>query len=182
MKNTFRLICNIVLGLAVAALGVLILTNKESFIKIAMIGAGIVAVIEGFAGFLNIRRWQFEGTTKTISIVRASLMLILGCLAVYAPFSTATFLVTTFVYIFAVGLVFSAVVDIQNIVVLKGLDPDIPRTSLVWDALIDFVLAVVLFVNPTSIMSVAVTIIGIVAIVLGIVYVVYTIKLYRYEN
>jgi len=182
MKSTFRLICNILLGVAFAALGILILNNKESFIKIAMIGAGIVAIIEGLSGFFNVGKWQFEGVTKTLSIVRASLMLILGCLSIYAPFSTAKFLVTTYVYIFAVGLVFSAVVDIQNMVVLKRIAPELPRTSLIWDALIDFVLAVILFVNPTKIMGMAVTIIGIVAIILGIVYVVYTIKLYRYEK
>ncbi len=182
MKNVFRLIWNILIGLCFTVLGVLVITNKESFVKIAMLGAGIVALVEGVAGLINIGKWQFEGATKTLSVVRASLMIILGLLAVYAPFSTAVFMVTTFIYIFAVGLVFSAVVDIQNAVVLRKIDPELPITALIWDALIDFVLAVILFANPTSIMGVAVSVIGVVAIILGIVYVIYCIKLYRYEK
>lgn len=182
MKNVFRLICNILLGTAFAVLGILILANKESFIKVAMVGAGVVAVIEGLSGFFNVGKWQFEGATKVLSVVRASLMLLLGLLAVYAPFSTATFLVTTYVYIFAVGLLFSAVVDIQNLVVLRRIAPDLPVVNLIWDALIDFVLAVILFVNPTIVMGVAVTVIGVVAIIIGLVYVIYSVKLYRFEK
>jgi len=181
MKNNGlgRLIWNTLVGIIIVVGGILIIANQEAFVKVVMVIAGLFAILVGIYTLVNLFKWQFRGTTKVLAICKGILTIILGALAVYSPFAAAEALFTTFIYIFAVGLVISAVVAVQNAYALHKLNAALPVSGFAWEALIDVIIAIVCFINPSEIMGVAVTVIGVVAILLGIVTVFTGFRVYR---
>ena len=163
-----RLVWNTLIGLVIIVGGILIIANKSAFISIVMVIGGIVAVLEGIYTIVGLFRWHFHGATKGLAIVKGILMVALGAFAVCAPFAAGEALFTTYLYVFAIGLILSAVVAVQNAYVLHKINAAMPVSGFAWEALIDVIIAVVLFTKPTEIMGIAVTVIGIVAIGFGL--------------
>lgn len=174
-----RLIWQIVLGLVIITGGVLIVSKQEAFVKVVMVVAGIVALIEGIYTLVNLYRWQFTGATKTAAVIKGIMMIVLGVIAVCAPFATGQALFTAYIYIFAAGLVISAIIAVQNAYMLHKINAAIPVSGFAWEALIDIVVALILFCNPTKIMGIAVSVIGVGAIVFGAATIAMGFRTYR---
>ena len=181
MKNNGvgRLIWNTLVGILIAVGGILIIANQEAFVKVVMVIAGIFAILVGIYTLVNLFKWQFQGPTKVLAICKGVLTIVLGAFAVYSPFATGAALFTTFIYIFAIGLVVSAVVAVQNAYALHKLNAALPVSGFAWEALIDVIIAILCFINPTEIMGIAVTVIGVIAILLGAVTVFTGFRVYR---
>ena len=169
MNKVLKLIWHCLLGLILIVVGFLIITNKTAFIKILTVSAGVIAFLEGLYTLINIHKWQIVHTTLFLAYFKAFSLMVLGPLAVYSPFATAQFLTATFVYFFAVGLIFSAAISIQNAIIIHKSNSEIDVSRLIIDALIGIIFSIVLFINPEVILDLAITIIGIVAIIVGVV-------------
>ena len=178
-KGLGRLVWNTIIGILIVVGGILIITHQEGFVKVVMVVAGIVAVLEGVYTLVNLFKWQFEGATKTLAICKGVAMIVLGGFAVYSPFAAGAAFFTTFIYIFAIGLVISGSVAIQNAFMLHKINAALPVSGFAWEALIDLIIAILCFINPTEIMGIAVTVIGIVAILLGILTVFTGFRVYK---
>ena len=62
---------------------------------------------------------------------------------------------------------------------LHKINAALPVSGFAWEALIDLIIAILCFINPTEIMGIAVTVIGIVAILLGILTVFTGFRVYK---
>jgi len=181
-KGLGRLIGNTALGLVIAVGGVLTISNQEAFVRVVMVIAGIVAVLEGIYTLVNLFKWQFKGSTRILAICKGVAMIALGAFAVYSPFAAGEAFFTTYIYVFAVGLVLSGTVAIQNAYVLHKINAALPVSGFAWEALIDLVIAIICFVNPTKIMGIAVTVVGVAAILLGALTVFAGFRVYKRLN
>jgi len=182
MRGMLRLFYGILKGLVLVLAGVLMVTNQESFVKVIMVAAGLVTLAEGLYTLFSLKRWSLEKTTRTLAIVKGLVLVVLGILALVSPFAAGVALATTFCYVYATGLVFSAVIAMQNGYVIHKLDSSIKVSDFVFEALLDILIAVVFFVNPARIMGIAVTVIGVLGIVAGVAVIIAAFRFYRLEK
>lgn len=178
-KGVGRLIWNTIIGIVIIAGGIMTISNQEAFVKVVMVIAGIVAVLEGIYTLVNQFKWQFTGPTRTIAICKGIAMIALGAFAVYSPFAAGAAFFTTYIYVFAIGLVISGIIAIQNAYMLHKINAALPVSGFAWEALTDIVIAIICFINPTKIMGIAVTVVGVAAILLGAVTIFAGFRVYK---
>lgn len=167
----------LVLGVLAIALGVLIFIYCNSFVTIMMIAAGLGAMSDGLYTLFSIKRWHFDSTTKTLAIVKGLVTTLLGLAAVLVPMFVAQTAITILVYAFAIGLVFSAVVSFQNAATARTFLPGVPIDHFIFEGVISILVAILLFANPTAVLTTFAKIIGIIIAVAGVVSIIWAFRL-----
>ena len=163
------LLVTVCIGAVILALGILIINHTESFLKIIMIAAGIGAFLDGFYTLMGVKKWKFTDLTKNLALIKGFESLTLGIAAVLvALFATDTAL-TVMVYIFAISLVFNAIVALQNSAVAGKFGIEDRRKSFIVEAVIEALIALLLFFKPVETLVKVVQILSIGFIVIGVI-------------
>lgn len=169
----------LVFGLIVIAVGVLIFIYSEYFVTILMIAAGVGAICDGFYTLFSIKGWRFSSATKTLAILKSIVTILLGLAAVLVPMFVAQTAITILVYAFAIGLIFSAVVSFQNAATARSFLPGIPIDHFIFEGIVSILVAVLLFTNPTAVLTTFAKVIGIVIAVFGFGAIIWAFRLRR---
>ena len=163
------LISTVVIGAIILAIGILIINHTDSFLKIVMIAAGIGAFLDGFYTLMGVKKWKYTDLTKNLTLTKGFESLVLGIAAVIMAIFAADAALTVMVYIFAISLVFSAVVALQNAAVAGKFGITDKRTSFIIEAAIEALIALLLFFKPVETLVKVVQILAIVFIVIGFI-------------
>ena len=140
----------ILIGAALLVLGILSLNHPNAFIQILIIAVGAGAVVDGVYTLIGIRRWNFTDKTRTLTLIKGGETLAVGLAAVLVSIFAADTAVTIIVYVFAVGLLFSAVVALQNATMAGKYGIPEKRTRFLIEGVIELLLAIILFCNPVE--------------------------------
>lgn len=156
----------LILGVIIIAVGSIVMNHTDSILKIVMIAAGIMTLIDGITTLANTKKWNLESTTKTLSEIKGYESIAIGAAAIIiAIFLNAA--ITVMVYIFAAGLIFSAIVSFQNAAVGKNYNIAEKRNRFMLEAVIKILVAIILICNPVGSLMTIAKIAGIVIIVIG---------------
>lgn len=158
----------LLIGLLVVGLGILIVTNSNSFIKIMMIASGVGALCNGLYTLFNIKRWHFASTTKTLAIVKGILTTLVGLAAILVPMFVAQTAMTVLVYAFAICLVFSALVAFENAAMARSFIPGISTSHFFVEAVVSILVAIILFAKPTAVLTTFAVVVGIIVSLIGV--------------
>ena len=163
------LISTVIIGAVILAIGILIINHTDSFLKIVMIAAGIGAFLDGFYTLMGVKKWKYTDLTKNLTLIKGFESLVLGIAAVIMAIFAADTALTVMVYIFAISLVFSAVVALQNAAVAGKFGITEKRTSFIIEAAIEALIALLLFFKPVETLVKVVQILAIGFIVIGFI-------------
>ena len=167
----------LIFGIVAIGIGILICVYSKSFITIMMIAGGLGAMVNGLYTLFSIKRWHFSSATKTLAIVKGIVITLLGLAAVLVPMFVAQTAITILVYAFAIGLIFASFVSFQNAATARSFIPGAPIEHFIFEGVIGLLLAVILFANPTAVLTTFAKVIGIVSIVAGVAFIVWAFRL-----
>ena len=157
----------IIVGIAALAVGILVMNHTDALIKIVMIAAGIGACVDGFYTIMGIKKWNFTEKTKTLATIKGYESMVLGLAAILiAIFATDT-AITVMVWIFAIGLLFSAVVAFENASVSGKTGVEDMRKHFLVEGVIELLVAIILFFKPVDTMYTLIRILAVILIIAG---------------
>ena len=157
----------ILTGIVLLAVGIIVINHTGSFLKIVMIAAGIGAFVDGLYTLNGMKKWKYTETTKNLAMIKGIESIAIGVAAVLVAIFAADAALTVMVYIFAIGLVFSAVVAFQNAATAKKFEIADMRIHFLVEGVITSLIAVLLFFKPVDTLVKVVQILAIVFIVAG---------------
>ena len=154
-------------GAVILAVGILVMTHTDSFMKIVMIAAGIGTFIDGLYTLNGMRKWKYTDATRTLALVKGIESVAIGVAAVLVAIFAAEAALTVMVYIFAIGLVFSAVVAFENAATASKFGIQEMRTHFLVEGIIASLVAIILFFRPVDTLYKVVRILSVAFIVIG---------------
>ncbi|MBR2281307.1 MAG: DUF308 domain-containing protein [Spirochaetales bacterium] len=163
----------LLVGAAALAIGIIILNHANLFLQIIMVAAGIGSLLDGVYTLLGIRRWKYTSVTKTLTTIKGVESTLLGFAAIVVGIFAANEALTVMVYIFAVSLIFSSIVSLQNAAVAGTFNISDMRGHFVAEAVIQILIAIILFFKPVETLELIVKVLAIAFIVVGSLSVVF---------
>jgi len=163
---------SIIGGALLLCVGLFVLIKQDAFVKIVVICASIAAFVDGVYTLYEFREWKFVGVTRNLTLTKGILMVLSGIIGVFLPLFAAQAVVTVVVYVFAAMLLYSAFVSVENAIILKKINNEIPRGHFYVEAAFSALVSVIFFSDPSKILSAFVVIIGVTAVVVGIGFVI----------
>ena len=157
----------LVAGAVILAVGILVMTHTDSFMKIVMIAAGIGTFIDGLYTLNGMKKWKYTDATRTLALVKGIESVAIGVAAVLVAILAAETALTVMVYIFAISLVFSAVVAFENAATASRFGIVEMRSHFIVEGIIASLVAIILFFRPVETLYKVVQILSIVLIVIG---------------
>ena len=154
-------------GVVILAVGILVMIHTDSFMKIVMIAAGIGTFVDGLYTLNGMKKWKYTETTRTLAMIKGIESVAIGCAAVLVAVFAAEAALTIMVYVFALGLVFSAVVAFENAATASRFGIVEMRTHFIVEGIIATLVAIILFFRPVETLYKVVRILAIVFIVIG---------------
>ncbi len=164
----------LLVGAVALALGILIINHANAFLKIIMVAAGIGAMVDGLYTITGVRRWKFTSTTKTLATIKGVESTLIGFAAIIIAIFAANEAFTVMVYILAISLIFSAVVSLQNAAVARNFDILDMRGHFISEAVIQILIAIILFFKPVETLELIVKVLAIAFIVIGALGIVFS--------
>lgn len=154
------------LGGILAALGILVVIFPAFWIKIIVVLLGAAAVVYGIYNILVTKK-VFENSRFTnVILLKSIVSIMVGTLAVVVPLAFVNTIWKVMMYILAVYLVIAGGMGFYSVTLLK--DSSVDRKKYVWENLILFIAAVLLFlISPEKLGSAIVRIVGIVTFIAG---------------
>ena len=169
MKKDKKHYAGILLGsLLVIAAGILIVIFKDQLLLVAIMVAGIAILIDGLYTLFNFKNWHFSHASTVMAVVKGIIQIVVGLLGVFLPLFAGEQVLSVLMYVVAVVLIVSAIISIENAIVFKKANKELPVSNFIASAAVSLLLAVVLFSNPTGILSAVVLVIGIAVICAGV--------------
>lgn len=168
MKLKKQWILQFLIGIVLVVLGIFILIRPDMFKQVFVITLGVVAIITGISSLATMNKYSFGRFNRGSTLVKGILGIIIGVLAVILPLAMAEVAWKVIIYILAAQMAISAIVMLLDAVAVRsaGFSP----VYLVVEGLISLVLAVVLFLAPSSIADILVTVLGVTVIVVGLTF------------
>ena len=157
----------IIVGIAALAVGILVMNHTDALIKIVMIAAGIGACVDGFYTIMGIKKWNFTEKTKTLATIKGYESMVLGLAAIVIAIFAADTAITVMVWIFAIGLLFSAVVAFENASVSGKTGVEDMRKHFLVEGVIELLVAIILFFKPVDTMYTLIRILAVILIIAG---------------
>jgi uncharacterized membrane protein HdeD (DUF308 family) len=173
--RTKGLLKMLVAGAVILAVGILVMTHTDSFMKIVMIAAGIGTFIDGLYTLNGMKKWKYTDATRTLAMVKGIESVAIGVAAVLVAILAAETALTVMVYIFAISLVFSAVVAFENAATASRFGIVEMRSHFIVEGIIASLVAIILFFRPVETLYKVVQILSIVLIAIGGILVVVSI-------
>ena len=165
--RTKGLLKMLVAGAVILAVGILVMTHTDSFMKIVMIAAGIGTFIDGLYTLNGMKKWKYTDATRTLALVKGIESVAIGVAAVLVAILAAETALTVMVYIFAISLVFSAVVAFENAATASRFGIVEMRSHFIVEGIIASLVAIILFFRPVETLYKVVQILSIALIVIG---------------
>ena len=157
----------IIVGVAALAVGILVMNHTDALIKIVMIAAGIGACVDGFYTIMGIKKWNFTEKTRTLATIKGYESMVLGLAAILIAIFAADTAITVMVWIFAIGLLFSAVVAFENASVSGKTGVEDMRKHFLVEGVIELLVAIILFFKPVDTMYTLIRILAVILIIAG---------------
>ena len=165
--RTKGLLKMLVAGAVILAVGILVMTHTDSLMKIVMIAAGIGTFIDGLYTLNGMKKWKYTDATRTLALVKGIESVAIGVAAVLVAILAAETALTVMVYIFAISLVFSAVVAFENAATASRFGIVEMRSHFIVEGIIASLVAIILFFRPVETLYKVVQILSIALIVIG---------------
>lgn len=168
MQDTFlkrHLILTILFGAGLLILGIFLMFRQQSFLCLFVSILGLFVAGSGFYSLFTLKQYQLGRRSRTVTLVKALLSIVLGLVALIAPLTAANFSWTFLLYLIAAELVFSAVISFMDVLLLRS--SGVVLTSLLSDAIFSLVVAVLLFVFPQQIGTMLLKLFGVAMIATG---------------
>ena len=157
----------IIVGVAALAVGILVMNHTDALIKMVMIAAGIGACVDGFYTIMGIKKWNFTEKTRTLATIKGYESMVLGLAAILIAIFAADTAITVMVWIFAIGLLFSAVVAFENASVSGKTGVEDMRKHFLVEGVIELLVAIILFFKPVDTMYTLIRILAVILIIAG---------------
>lgn len=154
-------------GAVILAVGILVMTHTDSFMKIVMIAAGIGTFVDGLYTLNGMKKWKYTDATRTLALIKGIESVAIGTAAVLVAILAAETALTVMVYIFAIGLVFSAIVAFENAATASRFGILEMRSHFIVEGIIASLVAIILFFRPVETLYKVVQILSIALIVIG---------------
>ena len=161
-------------GLLMIILGLVMLIAPTPFIQVFWVVIGIAVVLEGFVTLFSVRTEVADPRVRGMLLIRSLLGIVVGLVAVFLPMLVAKVSWTVMLYILAIEMIVSAVMEFFVAHDLRALD--LPARDYIIEAILLIVLAVILFMFPKEIGMIVVRIAGVAVIIGGCV------GLYRWKK
>lgn len=143
MKNA-----NYFLGIMMAVVGLMMLMAAEPIIQVLVIVLGISALVEGVFILTSVMPLSNERAFKIECAVRAAISIIIGLLCIILPLRMATLAWQVMIYTFAIYALVSVALEI--VIVWHLHSEGFPVKRHIIEIATTLVLALILFVLPTS--------------------------------
>ena len=154
-------------GAVILAVGIIVTAHTDSFMKIVMIAAGIGTFVDGLYTLNGMKKWKYTDTTRTLAMIKGIESVAIGCAAVLIAIFAAKEALAVMVYIFAIGLVFSAIVSFQNAATASRFEIAEIRSHFIVEGVITSLIALILFLRPVETLRNVVRIFSIAFIIIG---------------
>ncbi|AEV30277.1 hypothetical protein SpiGrapes_2516 [Sphaerochaeta pleomorpha str. Grapes] len=159
-------------GVVIAALGLYMLFQSESFVEVLVTILGISMVLSGIYAVFSMRSYAWGKKSKILYLLKSLGSILIGALAVILPFTVANISWNVLIYLLAAQLAISAVVSLFNAVILRKGEKSV--SPIFAEALFSLVFAILLFAFPRQIGSMILKIIGFVIFASGLGIVVWS--------
>ena len=138
-------------GIALLVLGILLLNHPGAFLDIFIIAVGVAAIVDGIYTLIGIWKWKYTEKTRTLTLIKGGETLAIGLAAVLiSNFDKDNAIPTIIVYIIATGLLYSAVVALQNATMAGKNGIPEKRSRFLVEGVIELLIAIILFCNPVE--------------------------------
>lgn len=178
MQDTFfkrHLMLATIFGSFLVVLGIYLMFQQESFVRIFISILGLFLVGSGVASLFALRSYSLGRRTKTATLVQAILSIVLGLVAVIVPLSAANVSWTLMLSLIAIELIFSALISFLDAILLRK--SELPVSALLGEGVFSLVVAVLLFVFPQQIGSMLLNLFGVVIIAMGLGMVLWSVRI-----
>jgi len=164
---------NILLGVLVAIIGLLVMINPESSIKIIVILLGIGALADGIYSLAKMRNLIEDNLYSKSVLIRSIISIVVGVFAVCLPiafFDAMTTIIRIMLYVVAVHLILSAAAQIFAMIRLSQNNFHNQSKGLFWTAIGSIAIAILLFMLPKDYGQAIIRVVGAIIMVGGIGY------------
>ena len=160
-------------GILMILLGLAMLVSPVRFIEIFWVLIGLAVILEGFVTLFSVRTEISDLRIRRLLLIRGILGIAVGLVAVFLPLFVGGVVLAVMLYVLAIEMIASAVMEFFVIRDLRALG--LPVRDYVVEVILLVALAILLFVFPFQIAALFVRIIGAAIVVAGCV------ALYRWK-
>jgi uncharacterized membrane protein HdeD (DUF308 family) len=178
MQDTFfkrHLMLATIFGSLLVVLGIYLMFQQESFVRIFISILGLFLVGSGVASLFALRTYTLGRRTKMATLIQALISIVLGLVAFLVPLSAANVSWTLLLYLIAIELIFSAIVSFLDALLLRK--SELPVSALLSEGVFSLVVAILLFVFPQQIGSMLLKLVGVVLIAMGLGMVLWSVRI-----
>ena len=161
-------------GLLMILLGLVMLIAPVRFIGVFWVIIGIAVILEGFVTLFSVRPEVADPRVRRMLLIRGILGIVVGLIAVFLPLLAASVSWTVMLYMLAIEMIVSAVMQFFVAHDLRALS--LPARAYIIEAILLIALAVILFMFPLQIGKIFIRIAGAAVIIAGCV------GLYRWKK
>lgn len=169
---------NITTGVLLVAVGLLVLLNPETCIKVLIILLGAFSVVKGIYDLAKMRSVSDDDVYKRVLVVESLVSILIGIAALVAPFAlfnTVQEIVRIMLYVLAAYLILEAFACFFLAIKLRGLDVEKGvAKSFVHQGLCSLLIAVILFLLPQNFGIIIVRAMGCIFIIAAVITLLYT--------
>ncbi|MBR4385360.1 MAG: DUF308 domain-containing protein [Treponema sp.] len=169
---------NITTGILLTAVGLLVLLNPETCIKVIVILLGLFSLVKGIYDLAKMRSVSEDGLYRRVLVIQAVVSIVMGIVAVAAPFalfSVVQDIVRIMLYVLAVYLILEGLACFFMVLKLKEGDAEEGVVkSFVHQGLCSLLVAVILFLLPQNFGILIVRALGCIFIIGAVITLLYT--------
>jgi len=169
---------NIFSGILLVAVGLLVLLEPETCIRVLVVLLGAFSAVKGIYDIARMRSVSDDTVVRRVIVIQGIVSIVLGLAAVAAPFALFTAvqeIVRIMLYVLAVYLVLEGLACLFLAAKLKGLDVEKGvGKSFVHQGLCSLLIAVILFLLPQNFGIIIVRAMGCIFIIAAVITLLYT--------
>lgn len=166
---------NVIIGIIVAAVGVLMEISPSACLAIIVVLLGIGAVAYGVFGLLKVRILSENKAFRQAALIQGLVSIVIGMVCVALPLATANAAIKVVLYILGIYFVVCAASEI--FLILKLNEEDIKMKGMSFQPVAMLILGVLMFILPSqAVAAFILRIFGIFVILGGAGYAIYSWK------
>ena len=164
LKRHLRL--SIVFGSLLMILGIYLMFQQESFVRIFISILGLFLAGSGLFALYSLKQYNLGKRTKIATLVKALISLGLGIVAIILPLTAANVSWVMLLYVIAAELIFSSLILFLDALLLRR--SGIVISGMLSEGVFSLAVAILLFVFPQQIGSMLLKLVGVVLIASGL--------------
>ena len=157
-------------------LGLMLSIFTQFSIKIIVIALGAAAVVKGLYDLAKVKKLSKDAGFNRMVLIRSLAGILVGILAVFLPlafFKTAETVVKVMLYLLAIFLMISGVLQLFLVAKLNQEEVPAPTKPMKIEAVSYFLVAIFLFLVASINITGIIRLVGIILVILGVIYTVY---------